>query len=91
MGASKIQRTLDPLDRAAANLLRLSERFSSMGLLGVLRERVQSLRRELKAQRRSGKLDKHRLRQKADQLFVATVEYLNELLNSLAHEGRTSS
>jgi hypothetical protein len=92
LGRLNTQRALDLLDRAAANVLKLGEQVTlNPGLLGVLREQVESLRRKLKAQRRSSKLEKHRLRQTADKLFVATVEYLNEIISSLADEGRTPS
>jgi len=87
-----VQRALDLLDRSAANVLRLGEQVSiNTGLLVVLRERVEALRADLKGQRRTDRLDKHRVRQRADKLFAATVEYLNEILNSLADEGGTTS
>jgi hypothetical protein len=90
--ARNSQRAPDLVDQAAANLLRLGGQVAvNTGLLGVLRERVMSLRREIKLQRGANPLDKHRLRQKADRLFAATVEYLDEIIASLGHEGGTPS
>lgn len=90
--ARNSQRALDLVDRAAANSLRLGGQVATnTGLLGVLRERVVSLRREIKLQRGANPLDKHRLRQKADRLFAATVEYLDEILKALGREGGTPS
>lgn len=79
------QQALDLLDRSARKALELGDRVgNNTGLLSVMRERLDSARRDLRSHTRINPLEKRQTKQKADRLFAETVNYVNEILLSLA-------
>ncbi len=78
------QQALDLLVRSARNAIELGDQVGhNTGLLGVLRERLESARDDFLSHARTNPLEKHRTRRKAERLLAATVEYVNEAITSL--------
>ncbi len=92
MGRRRYTRALELLDRSAKNALRLGERAGkNTGWVDVLRERVADARLALKLGETERPLDKNRMRQKAEKLLAAIVEYVDGVVHSLSDEDGSST
>jgi hypothetical protein len=81
------QQALELLDRSAWKALELGDQVeNNTGLLSAMREGLDSARRDLRSHARTNPLEKRQTKQKAERLLAATVEYVNEILVSLARK-----
>lgn len=86
-GKKRFNRSLDLLDSAVRNTLRLGDQVGEkQGRVGALRERLQRARSELDVHRETQPLEERRSRQKADIVLLLTVEYLSELVKTQTSE-----
>ena len=84
---ARYKQVLDLLDRSAWKSLELGDWAGcESGLLSAMRERLDSARRDLQSHTRTNPLEKRQTKQKAERLLAATVEYVNEVVMSLARK-----